>query len=232
MKLYKSLVKSLCGTGAALFLFGASVNAHAIIALIPGTHTVDTVTSLAGGNWQYQYQLFNDSTTSVGNITPSPGGITENLTSWDLPWFTLGGIALTSITSPTGWDFSLETVGIANAATGWGGAWDIYATLTPPFDTVTQVLHWYDATGTAAITAQSSLSGFGYTAAYGPTYAPYQAAIAIFNYLDTNTIVVTADPAYPNSPYVFATVPEPGVLVLLLVGLSSLVVVRREKFFY
>jgi hypothetical protein len=229
MKLYKSWVKTLCSAGAALFLFGSSFNANATIALFAATHTVDTVTPLAGGNWQYQYQLFNDSNTSIGYV---PSGITENLNSWDLPWFALGGISLASITSPTGWSYSIETVGAPNLGTNWGGAWDIYATLNPPFDAVTQVLHWYATTGASAIVAQSSLSGFGYTAAYGPTYAPYQAAVDIFNYSDTSTFIVTADPAYPNSPDVFgtnATVPEPGVMALLLVGLTSLAFVRRKK---
>ncbi len=228
MKFYKSWVKTLCGVGSALFLFGASTNTHATVALFAGTHTVDTVIPLTGGSWQYQYQLFNDSNTSVGFL---PNGVTENLISWDLPWFSLGGISLASITSPTGWSYSIETVGAPNLATGWAGIWgDGAYVFSPPFDTITQVLHWYDASGTAAVQYQSSLSGFGYTALYAPTYAPYQAAVEIAQInIFSNTTLVTADPVYPNSPYVFGTVPEPGVMALLLVGLTSLAFVRRKK---
>jgi hypothetical protein len=215
--------KTLCGASAALLLLGASINSHATIALIAGTHTVDTVTPITGGTWQYQYQLFNDSYSSVGAL---PSYVSMNLNNWNLPWFTLGGILPRSILSPSGWGYSIETIGIANSSTGWSGV----AAWPTPFNTVTQVLHWYDTTGTAPISDLSSLSGFGYTALYAPTYAPYQAVFSVYNGLSTSTLAINADPAYPNSPYVFGlTIPEPGILALLLLGLGGLAFVYNFR---
>lgn len=213
----KVWVKRILGASTALFLLGASINAHAIIALIPATHTVDTITAVPDGTWQYQYQLFNDSTSTVGFW---PRGVTVNIDTWNLPWFTLGGILPGSILSPSGWSYSIETIGVANLATNWNGMafWP-----AAPFDTVTQVLHWYDIAGTAPITYSSSLTGFGYDALYAPTYAPYQAVYTIYNGVSLSTLASNADPAYPNSPYVFgATVPEPSIMTLLFAGLGSL----------
>jgi len=204
---------------------------------ITASHVVDAATDLGNGTWRYDYTVYNDAT-CVGFCLDTVGGLPINVpdvVSWDLPWANDASIPLASITSPTGWAYSIETVGVANAATGWGGVaqWQDpadpnYQGAGSGFNSLTQVLHWYDASGTHPVldadsAGPSFLAGFGFTSVYGPTYAPYQAA-----YVGTLSALSTGDPVFPNAPSV-APVPEPSAWVLLLLGLGMVGLVRVRR---
>ncbi len=215
------------------------------------SHVTDSVTDNLNGTWDYGYTVFNDSNDGLGRQSPNAPFIVD----WELPWF--GDAGITNILSPLRWNYSIETIGTPNGATGWGGdaAWqdsldDWYAGPTSPFTTATQVLHWYSECWVQpqpngfvsaavtlcevplqdAIAPGSSLGGFGFTAAFGPTGAPYQASWA-------EQPVLTGDPAFPlgggipNSPSLtpLSSVPEPSLLALLGAGALGWGFARRRQ---
>jgi len=224
---------------------------------IRNSKVTDSVTD-NGGTWTYNYTVYNTSF-----FGPS-GDITRPvIVDWELPWFGDAGINTTTITSPRNWNWSIETIGTPNAATGWEGeaSWqapgdDFYAGANSPFTHVTQVLHWYnecwagrqqntltfDVFALAVCEFQfdnaifmpdegsdGSLGGFGFTADYDQTAAPYQASWA-------NLPVRSGDPAFPlggipASPLAIGinAVPLPGVLMLLGGGLLAFGVSRRFR---
>jgi len=205
----------------------------------------DVVTDNGNGTWTYQYTVRNTSTFGGNDLTEPV------IVDWELPWFGDAGILMSSITSPFNWSFSIETIGVANPSTGWEGAasWQdpndpFYAGAGSPFTGVTQVLHWYNecwagrqiATLTISSFAVSScegqfdnaifmdsngLGGFGFTAEYDATAAPYQASWA-------NLPVRSGDPSFPlggipASPNATGqNVPIPGILALLGSGFLAL----------
>lgn len=71
--------------------------------------------------------------------------------------------------SPSGWNYSIETIGVANSSTGWEGvaSWQtsgdpFFAGAGSPFTTVTEVLHWYsncwvDARESARIASSAAI---------------------------------------------------------------------------
>lgn len=202
-------LKAISLIGLALFATTPAVNA----AIIQDSHVTDNVTQTGPSTWHYEFEVFNDATgfdDETGNI-----GV---IIDWELPYFDDMGI--TNITSPFGWTATIETIGVANAATGWDGvaAWTNpsdpwYIELggaTNPIFTATQVLHWYcvdpavfqgegvfggcfggEAGINSIILPGNSLAGFGFDAAYGPTQAPYQTS---WMELPVNT----GDPAFPG----------------------------------
>lgn len=208
----------------------------------------DTVVDNGNGTWTYAYTLQNTSTGAIENDVDDTPWIVD----WELPWF--GDMGITDITSPWGWSYAIETIGTPNAFTGWAGvaAWQDpadpwYAGPTSPYTTGTQVLHWYSQCFTGfidggdggigcewnlqnGIAPEQELNGFGFTANYAPTAAPYQASWA-------TTPVMTGDPAFPAagvpaSPSVTGQstgqVPEPGMLALLgLAGLAGILTRKR-----
>lgn len=136
-----------------------------------------------------------------------------------------------------------------------------YAGADSPYTTGTQVVHWYceniefgtggegfcsNATGFGEaisapgsdaaeyLDAPTSLTGFGFTASFGPTSAPYQASWA-------ETPVITGDPSFPlasgvGSPLALGTpstsVPEASSLALFALssfGLFGLSAARKRK---
>ncbi len=207
----------------------------------------DSVVDNADGTWTYNY--------TVNNTSKSDGGPDREpfIVDWELPWF--GDAGITNIMSPSGWNYSIETIGVANSSTGWEGvaAWQtpgdpFYAGAGSPFTTVTEVLHWYSncwvdgresariASAAAIVSCESplqdaimpegSLSGFSFLADFDAVAAPYQASWAF-------QPVRTGDPAFPlggipNSPRV-SLVPEPGALGLLGAGLLTLLLGRRRR---
>lgn len=198
------------------------------------------------GTWTYNYILNNTSQFTETGPDPQPF-----IVDWELPWFGDAGIDLMSILSPGGWAFNIETIGVANTSTGWEGiaSWQdpndpFFFGVNSPFSSVTQVLHWYslcwaangDAEGCGeggalgdAVAPGNSLRGFGFTAGFDETDAPYQASWAFLP-------VRSGDPALPfggipNSPLVqgLQVVPEPGLISLLGIGLVVAMLARRRR---
>lgn len=196
----------------------------------------DTVGQTGPGSWSYEYRVHNTSTFDETGPDPRP-----IVVDWELPWF--GDAGIVNIRSPFNWTYAIETIGVANPATGWEGvaAWQdptdpFYAGPGSPFTTVTQVLHWYNlcwvqnnsqtltrSTNVVAASCEGdlddaifpddSLGGFGFDADFGPTGAPYQASWAFLP-------VRTGDPAFPlgalpDSPALNRDLPEPSTLLLL-----------------
>ena len=173
----------------------------------------DSVTN-NNGSWTYRYTVNNTSLQSDTGKDREP-----ILVDWELPWF--GDAGITNIVSPRNWDHKVETIGISNSTTGWGGvaAWQtpgdpFYAGSGSPFTSATRVLHWYNTCWAApattptgdfrdaavpscdsefdnAIFPDRSLAGFGFDAAFDPTAAPYQASWAFLP-------IRTGDPAFPD----------------------------------
>ena len=199
----------------------------------------DSVINNGSGTWTYNYTVNNTSLQNGG-----PDARRPILVDWELPWF--GDAGITNIASPSNWHFAIETIGVANAATGWEGmaAWQnpadpFYAGAGSPFTTVTQVLHWYNicrfgGSGCEgdldnAIFPNGSLSDFAFDAIYDSTAAPYQAS---WDFLP----IRTGDPAFPllggvpGSPGARGqSVPEPAALSLLGLGLMALAFSRRRR---
>lgn len=143
------LASTALGTLVALALPQSAV-AGVSAAVDQSSHVEDNGGSEnSPGIYTYEFTVFNDG--AAGNFVNEGGYsnfVNPVIVDWELPYFADSGI--TNIISPTGWNFAIETIGTANAVTGWGGAaaWqiagdDFYFGDDSPFSTVTQVLHWY-----------------------------------------------------------------------------------------
>jgi len=229
------------------FAFTSDVNAE----IIRDSHVTDTVTQVSADTWHYEFTVHNDST-GFGEL-----GEIGVIIDWELPYFEDMGI--TNVNSPLGWDYAIETIGVANPNTGWDGT----AAWNDPFDpwyqqldgannpifNATQVLHWYcvdpfvvsgdgvfggcfggEVGIDSIILPGESLAGFSFDAAYGPTQAPYQTS---WWELPVNT----GDPSFPSgvtvaSPSAIGQVPEPSSIALMtlgMMGLFSVANTRRRK---
>lgn len=188
----------MAGTMVAGILSGLSTNADAT-SVVPGppwsiTSSVTAdVTDNQNGTWTYDFTVSNLSAFEYGGDLRTP-----IIVDWEIPYFDDAGV--TSIQSPSfGWNKTVESIGLANPATGWGGSasWQnssdpLYQGANSPFTLATQVLHWYvdpnqspllygiwptgaaDKPGNAAY--GSSLGGFSFTANFEPVAGPYQAS--------------------------------------------------------
>ena len=217
------------------------------------SHVSDSVTDNGNGTWDYGFTVHNDS--SFG--APEGFFQEPVIVDWELPFFDDAGFDIGDVTSPFGWAAAIETIGTPNPTTGWGGDanWQdpgdpFYFGDDSPFTTATEVLHWYSkcwvmggvdpvgidtANGVAcegefahAIFPGLLLGGFGFTAAFDQTAAPYQASWALLE-------VQTGDPAFPfggiaGSPNAIGTsgVPEPGTLSLVLFAAVGGFAARRR----
>lgn len=244
--------------GGMLYAFSASANAIAV-APQPGPpwdikSSVSTiVTNNGNGTWTYAFTVHNDSESALEGTQQTPV-----IVDWEVPYFADAGItnilspdgwdyAIETIGTPnpaTGWD------GIA----AWQTPGDpYYQGPTSPFTTVTQVLHWYLSAvwcvegdgglecernlgnaiwpiGSTDVLNLLSLGDFDFTANYSPTDGPYQAS---WDFLP----VQSGDPPLPlngilpASPQTLGTqsIPLPGTLALLGVGLLGVGLTRRGK---
>lgn len=243
---------------AALLLTGllAGPATHAGVSAggwVRSSQVVGAVTDNGNGTWTYAYRVNNTST-----FTESGPDSRPILVDWELPWFGDAGISLASIRSPRNWSFSIETIGVPNSSTGWGGVADwqdpndpFYEGAGSPYTTATKVLHWYNVCPVQrqtltlvntlnavtdscegafdnAVFPDGELEGFVFEAAYEPTGAPYQASWAF-------QPVRTGDPAFPlgafpNSPAVQGNrVDEPAMPALLLLAGVAAVGLRRLR---
>ena len=203
------------------------------------SQVTDIVTYNGNGTWNYQFTVFNNSLDPCGGECGGNEGAFV-IVDWELPYF--ADANLSNISSPTGWGYAIETIGVANLSTGWDGvaAWQNptdpwYQGPASPYTTGTEVLHWYIPTYiesvdlTYAIFAGSNLTGFGFDSSYGPTSSPYQASWHVLP-------IQTGDPAFPgagipNSPSVQSpsVVPEPSSIALLMIGALGLVAMRVRR---
>ena len=243
-------VLALAGAISAALLSGYPAGAEAGIAAgwERSSHVEDNVIDNTDGTWSYDFTVFNDS------VFDSYGTFDEPfIIDWELPFF--GDMGITDIVQPGDWFANIETIGVANPATGWDGvaAWQtpgdpwkaifdgIYgsAAANPFNDPDGQVLHWYTdalpcggggpslaAITTGCIGPGESLAGFGFDAEYEPGQAPYQASWFF-------QPVQTGDPAFPaaglpNSQSM-NPIPLPGAAILFSFGLAGLAGVARRK---
>lgn len=222
----------------ALGLLGAPGTASAVPMACPEQNVspgpiqtsavTDAVTDLGGGSWGYEFRVCN---TSAFSGDSDEGRLIRD---WELPFFGTdlfgdneAGIA--DIVTPEGWSFTLEAIGVPDFGTGWDGVAEWQDPGDPFFDPLfadhTHVLHFFtdcfedEFFFCEPISPGDGLDGFGFTAGFSPTGAPYQAS-----WIDAPA--ATGDPAFPlggfpASPSLLpppTDMPEPGTLALIATG--------------
>lgn len=178
------------------------------------------------GTWSYNFTVYNTST--AVEVGSGEGNGVPYIIDWEFPFFNTAGVQY--INSPSTWNHSVETIGTPNPAGLWEGIaqWldpaDPLYRADSPFNSATQVLHWFNQTG-LGIGPGNSQSGFSIIAGAGPIDAPYQAS---WDYGP----VVTGDPPVPfrlPTPQTGPVVPEPSTIILTGLGLAFLGVRGRIK---
>lgn len=243
------VLASVVGASA---LLGFAGSASAGVGEVPWTRAssvIGDVTDNNDGTWTYDYTVSND---SVEDFAYGEYGGIPIIVDWELPWFDDAGIDTSTIFSPTGWTWAIETVGVSNAFTGWEGeaSWQdpndpFYFGDDSPFTDVTQVLHWY-IEGQCGPETQfepfecndfnqgifpgNTLDGFGFTAAYSETDAPYQASWHLLPIQSGDPAFPLIGPASPKALGITNQVSEPGIIGLLGIGvLGMFASLRRRK---
>ncbi len=249
---------SVCRTGITaltIVLALSATNASATRV----SHVESNTVANGAGSYTYNFTLFNDShlfngegcggnTVTVGVVSDPSDCLLHRITDWSLPYF--ADSTITNVRSPitnfagqivASWDYGIETIGVANATTGYNGeapTWldpadPFYFGPSSPFSSVTQILRWYtiDVCGDGCfrlLNPGQSLAGFSFVSTYAAAAAPYDAG-----WRDER--LRSGDPdfpvgAIPNSPSVNAPnnkVPLPAPLALLCLGLA--LVIRRVR---
>jgi hypothetical protein len=168
----------------------------------------DFVTPTGLGSYQYSYKV--SLSPSIGCVSAGRIGVVSRFA---VPYFTDAGI--TSIDSPTGWSYTIADIDTFEL--GFGAK-----TLQWAVDTM--------APSAVYISLGGSLSGFGYTANYGPAKGPFLVSGG------GNTVI--GDPAIPGSPNALAAglepmgitaVPEPSGGAFLYSLLVAGVIVRFRR---
>jgi PEP-CTERM motif len=187
----------------------------------------------AGAPNSYNFKVCNTSNGAEGEVTFA-------LRDWELPYDPQGQID--NIITPAGWGWAIETIGIANPATGWDAATPTWFDPDDDFFDarylgLTQVLHFYTCSQNSCYGAEGdvfgevlfqgeSLEGFGFTSPFGETNAPYQASWVEFR-------PRSGDPAFPlvgaNTPGLRNPVPEPAGLALFALGLGAAMAARARR---
>jgi PEP-CTERM motif len=213
----------------------------------PGAGRTSAVLSstLAGSpNNSFNFKVCN---TSFNFERREEQGVNWLLRDWELPYDPLGQI--TEITAPDGWGWAIETIGVANDATGWDGAVPTWFNPSDPFFDarylgLTQVIHFYTCSAGNADTNPcpegndgspfgdplrpgEELEGFSFLSPFGVTDAPYQASWVLER-------PRSGDPDFPiagapNTPGLRNVVPEPSGLALAGLGLLALWCGRRGR---
>jgi hypothetical protein len=225
---------------------------------------VESNTVNTGGLYTYNFTVFNDSHEpfisplcgTASSVAFAPDGsvalaaaaaqvsdpsdcLNHRIFEWSMPYFS--DSTITNIFSPNRWNFSIETIGVANASTVFDGGsptWidpadPFYFGAGSPFNGVTQILRWYtfDCNGDGClrlIDPGQFLGGFGFESTYGATAAPYDAG-----WVEERRR--SGDPDFPivglpGSPLALGAtnqVPVPAAWLLLALGLAPLV--RRAR---
>jgi len=210
-------------------------------------HAITSSVTDNGGVYTYDYL--------VCNLTSGEGG--QRLVDFELPWFdsygdTVGtGNPITSISIPTDWAWEIEMEGTPDANRGWAGdiVWNndgdpqkahfdalFSGAANNPFNAHTRVLHFHTGTIEAwptdgPIEPGGKLSGFSIVSTFGasPVGAPDQSS---WTFIPPRT----GDPDLPLGATLGGTeinqalsVPEPGTLGLLSIGLAAFLGQSKQR---
>ena len=194
-------------TLASSMLFASPSYGSCLSGALPSVE--DFVTSIDASSARYSYKV---------SLSPPIGclrlGTVNSVSRFAVPYFTDAGI--TSIDSPTGWTYTIADVDTFGL--GFGA----------------KTLQWKLAdliSSTGTIFPGGYLSGFGYTANYGPVKGPFLVSDGMLN-------SVIGDPAIPGSPNALAAglqplgvtaVPEPSGGAFLYSLLVAGVIVRFRR---
>jgi hypothetical protein len=194
-------------TLASSMLFASPSYGVCVSGGLPSVEDFVTPTGLGSSQYSYKVSL----SPSIG--CASAGRIGPAISRFAVPYFTDAGI--TSIDSPTGWNYTIADVDTFGL--GFGAK-----TLQWAVDTM--------APSAVYISLGGSLSGFEYTANYGPAKGPFLVSGG------GNTVI--GDPAIPGSPNALAAglepleitaVPEPSGGAFLYSLLVAGVIVRFRR---
>ena len=201
--------KKIVAASIGLALGVCSYSANAMYVIGETGSVSDIVTQTGSASWIYQLSISNP-------INPQYIG-QASVVSLVVPYFSDAGIS--NITDPSNWTHSI----IAVTPTS-----DL---LTQAYPKVTQELVW--STTGAGVTPGQSLSGFGFTASYGPVKGPYLLGESYYQ----RPLSKLIDPPIPGSPNTIAAgftqslapIPEPETYSLMLAGLGLLGFMARRR---
>jgi hypothetical protein len=216
----------------------------------PNTSRVDATVTPVGDGFRYDFTVVN--TSEGGVATFGVGGGTPVIVDWELPLFSLDDIDVSSIVSPSGWNFEILTPPYDSSQNGtvWttydadtdplldplqGGDPDLYGPNPQVFENPPYVLHWFNVCcgsgGAGPIFPGQFLSGFSFESEYSSQNAPYMASWSTFPPRGGDPPIPGSAFGSPNSPARMAAqgIPEPSSLVLLVMAGSALAISGRHS---